>query len=157
MCVHCIPLPLWTTVVHNTARNSSDNFPSYSPIIIARMMSTAGEGGRKTTNSWTKQTHSATKQNSILTTFCQCRDKSGTPCQKQDKWSSQENCDFFRDTSLKIGTVSENLGQMVTLVPLNLFLHWLQNSIGTTAYRILSRTTPPHCNRFMAHFPGPPG
>jgi len=41
---------------------------------------------------------------------CQCRDKSATQSQKRDKWASRENCVFFRDTSLKIGTVPENLG-----------------------------------------------
>jgi len=34
---------------------------------------------------------------------------------KLDKWASRENCDFFWDTSLKIWTVTENLGQIVTL------------------------------------------
>jgi len=48
-------------------------------------------------------------------TVCQYLDKSETPSQKQDKWTSWENCDFFREMSLKIGTVSENPGWMVTL------------------------------------------
>ena len=42
-------------------------------------------------------------------------DKSGTASQKRDKWVSRENCDFFRDTSLKIRIVPEILGRMVTL------------------------------------------
>jgi len=35
-----------STVIHNTAQNSFDNFQSYSTdnIIIAQMMSTGGEG-----------------------------------------------------------------------------------------------------------------
>jgi len=37
MCVHT--LSLCTTIVHNTAQNSSGNFPSYLPDIIAQMMS----------------------------------------------------------------------------------------------------------------------
>jgi len=49
------------------------------------------------------------------TTVCQCRHKSGTPSQKWDKWATRDNCYFFRDTSLKIGTVPENPGWMVTL------------------------------------------
>ena len=45
---------------------------------------------------------------------CQCRNKSGTPSQNRDKWASWESCDFAR-TSLKIGTISEKPGWMVSL------------------------------------------
>jgi len=37
-------ISLCTTFVHNTAQNSSDNFPSYPSIIIAQVLSTGGEG-----------------------------------------------------------------------------------------------------------------
>jgi len=48
VCVyHCIAC---TIVVHNKAQNSSDNFPSYPPIIIAQMMPTGGEGDVKCQN-----------------------------------------------------------------------------------------------------------
>jgi len=41
----CVCISLCTTAIHNTAQNSSDNFPSYlQTIIITQMMSTAGEG-----------------------------------------------------------------------------------------------------------------
>ena len=33
---------------------------------------------------------------------CQCRDKSGTPSQKRDKWASLENCDLFPGHVVKI-------------------------------------------------------
>jgi len=39
--------------------------------------------------------------------------KAGTLSQKQDRWASPENCDFFWGTLLKIGTVPENPGHMV--------------------------------------------
>jgi len=52
---------------------------------------------------------------------------------------------------------------MVTLVPLNLFLHWLQKTIGTTAFQILSQTTPwyhhtpqPFYGPFSGDNPGEP-
>jgi len=54
---------------------------------------------------------------------CKWWDKSGIPSQKQDKW---QNCDFSR-MSLKIGTVPENLGWMVTLFEVRMLvpLCWL--------------------------------
>jgi len=44
------------------------------------------------------------------------RDKSGTASQRRDNGHPGRTVIFFRDTSLKIGTVPENPGRVVTLV-----------------------------------------
>jgi len=44
----CVCVSLCTTVVHNTAQNSSDNFPLIlQTIIMAQMMSKGGEGDNR--------------------------------------------------------------------------------------------------------------
>jgi len=46
----CVCIPLCTAVVHNTARNSSGNFPLVlQTIVIAQMMSTGGRGVQQLT------------------------------------------------------------------------------------------------------------
>ena len=48
-------------------------------------------------------------------------EKSGTPSQKGAKWASWENCIFFRDASLKNGTVPEKTGGHLILDSLKLY------------------------------------
>jgi len=60
------------------------------------------------------------------------RDKSGTPGQKRDKLASRKTSDFSRDLRLKIGTVPENPGRMVTLLLRDHFYTRVQIFIQTS-------------------------
>ena len=60
-----------------------------------------------------------TRQHEFISEQRSCllnRDKSGTPGQNGTNWRPGRPLIFFRDLRLKIGTVPENPGRMVTLV-----------------------------------------
>jgi len=101
---------LWSVVSFPGGSGAEPRPPAFSCIYIIQYTD------KIWANFW-PPTHKHTAANSAV---CQCRDKSGTPSPKRDKWASREKCDFFRNTSLKIGTVRVNPRRMVTLGCLSL-------------------------------------